>query len=88
MSKLAMLGLGYGFLVLGVLGLFLPFLQGILFLVVGLLILSRHAPWAERLLARLRARHPAIGRVAVAAEETAQRWMDRLAVGLRRIKGR
>lgn len=83
-----MLGLGYGFLALGVLGLFLPFLQGVLFLVVGLLILSRHAPWAERLLGRLKARHPSIARMVVAAEELAQRWTDRLAVGLRRLTGR
>lgn len=88
MTRLAMLGLGYGFLVLGVLGLFLPILQGVLFITVGLLILSRHAPWAERLLARLKARHPAIGRSVVAAEELAQRWMDRIAVRLRRLTGR
>ena len=50
MKHIVMLVLGYGFLVLGVLGLFLPFLQGFLFLLVGLLILARHAPWAERLL--------------------------------------
>ena len=38
--------LGYGFLVLGVLGMFLPILQGFLFLAIGLIILARHAPWA------------------------------------------
>ncbi len=88
MTKLAMLGLGYVFLVLGVLGLFLPVLQGVLFLTVGLLILSRHAPWAERLLARLKARYPTFARSVVAAEELAQRWMDRIALGLRRLLGR
>lgn len=88
MTKLAMLGLGYVFLVLGVLGLFLPVLQGVLFLTVGLLILSRHAPWAERLLTRLKTRYPTFARTVVAAEELAQRWMDRIAVGLRRLLGR
>lgn len=87
MTKLAMLGLGYLFLVLGVLGLFLPILQGVLFLTVGLLILSRHAPWAERLLKHLKTRYPAVGRTVVAAEDLAQRWMDRVAVGLRRLIG-
>jgi uncharacterized membrane protein YbaN (DUF454 family) len=88
MTRLAMLGLGYGFLVLGVLGLFLPILQGVLFITVGLLILSRHAPWAERLLTRLKARHPGFARTVVAAEELAQRWMDRIAVRFRRLTGR
>ncbi len=88
MTKLAMLGLGYAFLVLGVLGLFLPVLQGVLFLTVGLLILSRHAPWAERLLTRLKARYPVFARTVVAAEDLARRWTDRIAVGLRRLTGR
>jgi|DewCreStandDraft_4_1066084.scaffolds.fasta_scaffold00483_50 uncharacterized membrane protein YbaN (DUF454 family) len=88
MTRLAMLGLGYGFLVLGVLGLFLPILQGVLFITVGLLILSRHAAWAERLLTRLKARHPGFARTVVAAEELAQRWMDRIAVRFRRLTGR
>jgi uncharacterized membrane protein YbaN (DUF454 family) len=88
MTKLAMLGLGYAFLLLGVLGLFLPILQGVLFLTVGLLILSRHAPWAERLLTRLKTRYPAFARTVVAAEDVARRWTDRIAVGLRRLIGR
>ena len=50
--------LGYGFLVLGVLGMFLPILQGFLFLAIGLIILARHAPWAERLLNYLREKSP------------------------------
>ncbi len=88
MTKLAMLGLGYAFLLLGVLGLFLPFLQGVLFLVVGLLLLARHAPWAERLLTRLKVRYPVVARTAVAAEELAQRWIDRIAMALRRATRR
>lgn len=85
MTRIAMLGLGYGFLVLGVLGLFLPILQGILFITVGLLILSRHAAWAERLLMRLKARYPTFAKTVVAAEDLAQRWTDKLATGLRRL---
>lgn len=37
---LAILGLGWLFVVLGVIGLFLPLLQGILFLMIGVTILS------------------------------------------------
>lgn len=88
MTRLAMLGLGYGFLALGVVGLFLPILQGGLFIAVGLLILSRHASWAERMLTRLKSRYPAFAKTVVAAEEFAQRWMDRIAVRLRRLSGR
>ena len=58
MTRIVMSAVGYGFLVLGVLGLFLPVLQGILFIAVGLIILSRYAPWAEGLLVRLKERHP------------------------------
>jgi uncharacterized membrane protein YbaN (DUF454 family) len=53
---------GWGFIFLGILGLFLPILQGILFLLVGLYLLSNTSPWAARMLERLRARFPKINR--------------------------
>ena len=43
-------------LVLGVVGLFLPFLQGILFLIMGLSLLSTESRHAKRLLEWLQAR--------------------------------
>jgi uncharacterized membrane protein YbaN (DUF454 family) len=43
-------------LILGVIGLFLPFLQGILFIVIGLTLLSSESDHARRLLEWLRAR--------------------------------
>ncbi|TCW37641.1 putative transmembrane protein PGPGW [Laceyella sacchari] len=49
---------GWFFLILGVLGLFLPFLQGILFLLIGLYLLSKSSPWAKRWLERLKSRYP------------------------------
>jgi uncharacterized protein len=52
--------LGIAFLILGVIGLFLPILQGILFLIVGLLILAPESKWIRALLAKLRARYPKI----------------------------
>ena len=73
-----MLGLGYGFIGLGVLGLFLPVLQGVLFLAVGFIILSRHAPWAERLLARIKARYPRVETTLAKAENLAERWGQKL----------
>ncbi len=85
MSRVVMTVLGYGFLVLGVLGLFLPILQGILFIVVGLLLLSRHSPWARRLLDRFRERHPQAGRVIRQAERIVRRTTYRLRVAARRF---
>jgi uncharacterized membrane protein YbaN (DUF454 family) len=69
--------LGYGFLVLGVFGMFLPILQGFLFLLIGLIILARHAPWAERLLGNLRARSRRLDRAISAAEAKGHEWRVR-----------
>ncbi|MGH6943962.1 MAG: PGPGW domain-containing protein [Geminicoccaceae bacterium] len=66
--------LGYLFLVLGVLGMFLPILQGFLFLFVGLIILARHAPWAERLLGYVRQRHPKFDALINKAEARSDAW--------------
>jgi hypothetical protein len=69
--------LGYGFLVLGVLGMFLPILQGFLFLAIGLIILARHAPWAERLLDYLRQKSPRLDRSIAKAEVKTNQWRHR-----------
>jgi uncharacterized membrane protein YbaN (DUF454 family) len=75
--RVVMLGLGYGFLALGVVGLFLPILQGILFILVGLLILARHAGWAERALGRFKRAHPRAASLIAQAEAIADRWVHR-----------
>ena len=69
--------LGYFFLVLGVLGMFLPILQGFLFLFVGLIILARHAPWAERLLGYLRTKSRRLDRAIIKAEAKTHEWRER-----------
>jgi uncharacterized protein len=51
---------GWAFILLGIAGLVLPILQGILFILVGLFILSSVSPWAARLLDRIRKRFPRI----------------------------
>ncbi|MEK0082565.1 PGPGW domain-containing protein [Benzoatithermus flavus] len=79
------IGLGYGFLALGVLGLFLPILQGVLFIVIGLLILSRYTAWAERLLARLAERHPRLYLVIERAEVLLSGWRQAVAARLGRL---
>ena len=54
---------GFGLIGLGIIGLFLPVLQGIAFIVAGLLLLAREYHWARRLLDWVRrkrsaAQHP------------------------------
>jgi uncharacterized protein len=39
-KRVVILSVGWGFILLGIVGLFLPILQGVLFLFVGLIILS------------------------------------------------
>jgi len=47
---------GLSLIVLGIVGLFLPVLQGVLFILAGLAILSSHSPLALRILEALKAR--------------------------------
>ncbi|QKG84896.1 DUF454 family protein [Kroppenstedtia pulmonis] len=54
--------IGWLFIVLGILGLFLPILQGIAFLIIGMLILSRTSPWAKRLIKRMEKRYPSLSK--------------------------
>ncbi len=77
-KRILILIVGWGFILLGILGLFLPILQGVLFLVVGLIILSSEYIWAHRLLTRLRERFPKIGRAADQATEKATAWLRRI----------
>jgi uncharacterized membrane protein YbaN (DUF454 family) len=76
-KKWGVLTAGWAFILLGIAGLFLPVLQGILFLLIGLIILSSEYVWAHKLLARLKARFPKIGAHADAAHQRADHLMDR-----------
>ncbi len=68
--KLLVVG-GWVFLVLGILGLFLPILQGILFLLVGLILLARAQPRFRLLKMRLKRRYPKYAAAFQAAEARA-----------------
>jgi uncharacterized membrane protein YbaN (DUF454 family) len=57
-KKLLVLFVGWMFILLGVVGLFLPFLQGILFIMIGLIILSKESATARRWLDHFKERHP------------------------------
>ena len=66
---------------------FLPLLQGVLFIVIGLLLLTRETSWAQRLLDRLKAQHPRVDAVVGRAETIAQRLIVRVETWLRRAFG-
>jgi len=57
-KRIGMLIAGWLFLVMGILGLFLPFLQGILFILIGLAILSSYSALVKRFLKYLERRYP------------------------------
>ncbi|HKS73921.1 MAG TPA: PGPGW domain-containing protein [Terriglobales bacterium] len=77
-KKLIRLFLGWGFILLGVIGLFLPILQGVLFLIVGLVILSSEYAWAHDLLQKIRIRFPKASSRLDEATAKAHQWMDKL----------
>jgi uncharacterized membrane protein YbaN (DUF454 family) len=84
MRIILMQSLGYGFLVLGVIGVLLPILQGSICFLIGLAILSRHAAWAERLMNRLKQRFPRLGQLVDVAETRAEGWWNRITLWARR----
>jgi uncharacterized protein len=83
MKKILIYVVGWTFIVIGIAGLVLPILQGILFICVGLLILSKELPWADRLLIKLRKKYPRIGGIL----EDARNYMDREFEKIKNEKG-
>ncbi len=57
-KKIGLLALGWFFVVLGIIGLFLPILQGVLFILIGLAILSSRSETIQRILKYLEKRYP------------------------------
>jgi uncharacterized membrane protein YbaN (DUF454 family) len=78
LKRIAVVVVGWVFLLLGVAGLFLPILQGVLFILIGLIILSTEYIWAHRLLNKLRERFPKLGRIADDASQKARAWLRRI----------
>jgi uncharacterized membrane protein YbaN (DUF454 family) len=69
---------GWMFVVLGVLGIFLPILQGILFLAVGFYLLSLESPWAHRKIEQMREKYPRLGATFDQARLRAARYARKL----------
>lgn len=79
---------GWSLLVLGVLGLVLPFLQGFLFLALGTFVLRHQYLWAHNAMGRIEARWPqATGKVEGMETRLVAR-MDAAEARMRRLLGR
>ncbi len=68
---------GWVFVFLGILGLFLPVLQGILFILIGLAILSSRSPTVQRLLKRLEEHYPHHHDRIVAWRDRVMKWFKK-----------
>ncbi|HWR35519.1 MAG TPA: PGPGW domain-containing protein [Clostridia bacterium] len=77
-KRVLIISVGWMFIILGIAGLVLPVLQGILFLLIGLIILSTECAWAHNLLQGLRNRFPRIAAHINHAELHAKAWLHRL----------
>ncbi len=74
--KAIRLTLGYGFLLFGMVGGFIPILQGWIFVAIGLILLKDHARWARRLSIWLRRRYPKARPTFKAAYKKIDEWLN------------
>ena len=88
MKRVAIHIAGWGFILLGIVGLVLPILQGILFILVGLFLLSSVSPRAARLLNRIKKRFPRISKQLDLAKEKSKSVQARIAARLNRAKSK
>ncbi len=58
MKRILKIGIGWMFLILGILGFFLPILQGFLFTAIGLFFLAEESHFIRKYLNRLEQRYP------------------------------
>jgi uncharacterized protein len=76
-KRIGLLILGWFFVVLGILGLFLPLLQGILFILIGLAILSSRSETIRRFLKHLGERYPRHHERIAIWEEKIRKWFKK-----------
>jgi uncharacterized membrane protein YbaN (DUF454 family) len=74
-KRIVVLVIGWLLIAVGVVGLFLPVLQGILFIMLGLLVLSRESQTAHRWLQHGRQRYP---HVDAKLKEWGRWWRQRI----------
>jgi len=61
-ARIARTVAGFFLLILGVIGLFVPILQGVFLIILGMWVLSIDSRWAHRCILKLRLRFPAVHR--------------------------
>ena len=72
------LSLGWFFIALGIVGLFLPVLQGIIFIALGVALLAPHVPFFARLRDMIYRRFPPSRHFVAKAKVWGHRWKDRI----------
>ena len=75
--RVVVLILGWTLIAIGVVGLFVPILQGILFIMLGLYVLSRESRMARGWLVKLQRRYPKIHAQARRVRERLKSWWPR-----------
>jgi len=73
-KRVVVLVIGWSLIGLGIVGLAVPILQGVLFILLGLFVLSRESVWARRHFESLRQRFPKL-------ESRLKEWKHRLGLG-------
>ena len=68
-KRILVLSLGVAFIIFGLVGLVLPFLQGFLFLAIGLLLLSLYSPTIRAWMDKHTVRYPKLHAMVAKAEE-------------------
>ena len=77
-KRILILGLGWFFIILGFIGLFFPILQGILFLLIGLYLLSLESKIVRKLIDKLKERYPSFGSCMEKAKEKVRDLKERV----------
>ncbi|HYG98849.1 MAG TPA: PGPGW domain-containing protein [Terriglobales bacterium] len=77
-KRVLTLVIGWAFILVGIAGLFLPFIQGVLCILIGLIILSGEYVWAHKLLQKLKTRFPKLAHLSEEAKLKAEGWLHRV----------
>jgi hypothetical protein len=70
--------IAWGFILLGFLGILLPVLPGVIFLAIGLYLMSLESVWLNRQIDKISRRYPKIGDILDDARSRARRLLRRV----------
>ena len=76
LARIKWLIIGGFFLLLGIMGLFLPILQGVLFIVIGIIFLAKGSATVRAQKMSFKKRFPKIGSKLTFLEKKARNWRD------------